>query len=69
MNASMARRIRCAESSLIYAIDRQYSKQREQSQAAQSQTHAIRFPVVDWYGDRTGRNPKQETRSESCAAA
>jgi hypothetical protein len=29
MNASMARRIRCAESLLIYAIDRQYGEQRE----------------------------------------
>ena len=38
MNASMARRIRRAESSLIYAIGRQYGKQREQSQAAQSQS-------------------------------
>jgi hypothetical protein len=65
MNASMARRIRCAESSLIYAIDRQYGKQREQSLAAQSQTHAIRFPVVDRNGD--SGNPKQDTRSESCA--
>ena len=68
MNASMARRIRCAESCLIYAIDRQYGKQREQSQAAQFQTHACRFPVVDRNGDRTSGNPKQDTRSESCAA-
>ena len=65
MNASMARRIRCAESSLIYAIDRQYGGQREGSQAAQSQTHAIRFPVVDPNGNRTGGNPKPDTRSES----
>jgi hypothetical protein len=42
MKASMARRIRCAESLLIYAIDRQYGRQRNWSQ-----THAIRFPVVD----------------------
>jgi hypothetical protein len=63
MNASMARRIRCAESSLIYAIDRQYGEQREQSQAAQPQTHAIRFPVVD----PNGAGPdgwKPETRHE-----
>jgi hypothetical protein len=64
MNASMARRIRCAELPLIYAIDRQYGEQRERSQAAQSQTHAIRFPVED----RTGGNSKQETKSGSCAA-
>ena len=68
MNASMARRIRCAESSLIYAIDRQYGKQREQTQSARPQTHAIRFPVVDQNGDRTSGNPTQDTRSESCAA-
>jgi hypothetical protein len=68
MNASMARRIRCAESLLIYAIDRQYGRQRNWSQAAQSQTHAIRFPVVDRNGDRTGGNRKPDTRSESCAA-
>ena len=68
MNASMARRIRCAESSLIYAIDRQYGEQRDRSQAAQSQTHAIRFPVVDLNGDRTPGNQKQDTRSESCVA-
>ena len=42
MNASMARRIRCAESSLIYAIDRQYGEQRERSQAA-FENHAIRL--------------------------
>ena len=65
MNASMARRIRRAESSLIYAIDRQYGEQRDRSQAAQSQTHAIPFPVVDRNGDRPGGNPKQDTRSES----
>jgi hypothetical protein len=68
MNASMARRIRCAELPLIYAIDRQYGEQRERSQAAPSQTHAIRFPVVDRNGDRTSGNPKQDKRSESCAA-
>jgi hypothetical protein len=68
MKASMARRIRCAESLLIYAIDRQLGEQRERSRAAQSQTHAIRVPVVDRNGDRTGGNPKQDTRSESCAA-
>jgi hypothetical protein len=68
MNASMARRIRCAESSLIYAIDRQYGEERERSQAAQSQTHAIRFPVVDLNGDGTPANQKQDTRSESCGA-
>ena len=68
MNASMARRIRCAELPLIYAIDRQYSERRERSRAAQPQTHAIRFPVVDPNGDRTGGNQKQDTRSESCAA-
>ena len=67
MNASMARRIRCAESLLIYAIDRQYAEQRERSQAAQPQTHTIRFPVVDANGDVTGGNLKQDT-SESCAA-
>ena len=67
MNASMARRIRCAESSLIYAIDRQYGEQRERSQVAPSQTHAIRFPVVD-RKDRTSGNPIKDTRSESCAA-
>ena len=33
MNASMARRIRCAESFLIYAIDRHYGEQRDRSQA------------------------------------
>ena len=65
MNASIASRIRCAESLLIYAIDRQYGEQRERSQAAQSQTHAIRFPVVDPNGNRTGGNPKPDTRSES----
>ena len=68
MNASMARRIRCAESLLIYAIDRQYGEQRERSQAAQPQTHPIRFPVVDLNGNRTIRNSKPDTRSESCAA-
>ena len=68
MNASMSRRIRCAESSLIYAIDRQYDEHRDRSQAAQSQTHAIRFPVVDLNGDRTPGNQKQDTRSESCVA-
>jgi hypothetical protein len=47
MNASMARRIRRAESLLIYAIDRHYDEQRERSRATQSQTHASRFPVVD----------------------
>ena len=31
MNASMARRIRCAELLLIYAIDRQYGEQRDRS--------------------------------------
>jgi len=67
MNASIARRIRCAELLLIYAIDRQYADQRERSQAAQSQTHAIRFPVVD-RKDRTSGNPIKDTRSESCAA-
>ena len=60
MNASMARRIRCAESLLIYAIDRQYAEQRYRSQAAQPQTHAIRFPAADPNGDRTGGNPKQD---------
>ena len=68
MNASMARRIRCAESSLIYAIDRQYGEQRDRSQAAQSQTDSIRFPVIEQNGDRTSGNPIQDTRSESCAA-
>jgi hypothetical protein len=68
MNASMARRIRCAESSLIYGIDRQLGEQRDRSQAAQSQTHAIRFPVVYPNGDRMGGNQKQDARSESCAA-
>ena len=68
MNASMARRIRCAESLLIYAIDRQYGEQRDRSHTAQPQTHAIRFPVVERNGDRTGGNPIQDTRSESCAA-
>jgi hypothetical protein len=68
MNASMARRIRCAESLLIYAIDRQYGEQRDRSQAAQSPTHAIRFPVVDRNGHRTGGNQKPDTRSESCVA-
>ena len=68
MNASMARRIRCAESLLIYAIDRQYGEQRERSHTAQSQTRAIRVPVVEQNGDRTSGNPIQETRSESCAA-
>ena len=68
MNASMARRIRCAESLLIYAIDRHYCEQRERSHTAQSQTRAIRFPVVEQNGDRTSGNPIQETRSESCAA-
>jgi len=68
MNAPMARRIRCAESSLIYAIDRQYGEQRDRSQAAQSQTHAIRFPLVERNGDRTGGTPTQDTRSESCVA-
>ena len=58
MNASMARRIRCAESLLIHAIDRQYAEQRDRSQAAQPQTHAIRFPVVDRHGDRTGGKPE-----------
>jgi hypothetical protein len=55
MNASMARRIPCAELLLIYAIDRQLSEQRDRSQVAQPRTHAIRFPVVDPNGDRTGR--------------
>jgi hypothetical protein len=68
MNASMARRIRCAELPLIYAIDRQYGEQRERSRAAQPQTHSIRFPVVDRSKDRTGGNAVQDTRSESCAA-
>jgi hypothetical protein len=52
MNASMARRIRCAESLLIYAIDRQYAEQHDRSHAAQSQTHPIRFLVVDPNGIR-----------------
>ena len=68
MNASMARRIRGAESLLIYAIDRQYGRQRDSSQSAQSQTHVIRFPVVDRNGDRTAGNPKPGTRSESYGA-
>jgi hypothetical protein len=68
MNASMARRIRCAELLLIYAIDRQAGEQRERSRAAQPQTHAIRFPVVDRNGDQTSGNPIQDTKSESCAA-
>jgi len=68
MNASMARRIRCAELLLIYAIDRQYGEQHDRSQAAPPQTHPIRFPVVDPNGARTGGNPKQDTRSKSCAA-
>jgi hypothetical protein len=68
MNASMARRIRCAEALLIYAIDRQNGGQSDRSRSAQSQTHAIRFPVVERNGNRTGGNPKQDTRSESCAA-
>ena len=68
MTASMARRIRCAESLLIYAIDRHNAEQRERSRSAQPQTHAVRFPVVDQDGDRTGGNLKQDTRSESCAA-
>jgi hypothetical protein len=68
MNASMARRIRCAELLFIYAIDRQYAEQRERSQAAQPQTHAIRFPVVDPNGNRASVNVKQDTRSASCAA-
>jgi hypothetical protein len=68
MNASMARRIRCAELHLIYAIDRHYGEQCERSQAAQPQTHAIRFPEVDPNGNRTSGNPKQDTRSASCAA-
>ena len=68
MNASMTRRIRCAELLLIYAIDRHYADQRERSHAAQSQTHAIRFPVVDPNGNRTDGNQKQDARSESCAA-
>jgi hypothetical protein len=67
MNASMARRIRCAESSLIYAIDRLYGEERERSQAAQSQSHA-RFPVVDPNGDRMGGNQKPDTNSESSVA-
>jgi hypothetical protein len=68
MNASMAMRIRCAESLLIYAIDRQHGGQRDWSQSAQPQTHAVQFPVVDRNGDRTGGNPKPNTTSESCAA-
>jgi hypothetical protein len=68
MNASVARRIRCAELLLIYAIDRQYAEQRARSRAAQPQTHTIRFPVVDRNGDRTSGNPKHETKSGSCAA-
>jgi hypothetical protein len=66
MNACMARRIRCAELLLIYAIDRQYGEQRDRSQAAQPQTHVIRFPAVDPNGDRTVGNPKPNARSESC---
>jgi len=62
MNASMARRIRCAESLLISAIDRHYGSQRNWSQAAQSPTHTIRFPVVDRKGNRTSGNPKPDTR-------
>ena len=68
MNASMAKRIRCAESLLIYAIDRQYGEQRDRSQAAQSQTHAIRFPLIERNGNRKSGNPKRDTRSESCLA-
>jgi hypothetical protein len=68
MNASMAKRIRCAELLLIYAIDRQAGEQRERSRAAQPQIHAIRFPVVDLNVDRMGGNQKQDARSESCAA-
>ena len=68
MNASMARRIRCAELLLIYAIDRRLGEQRDRSRAAQPQTQAIRLPVVDPNGDRMGGNQKQDARSESCAA-
>jgi hypothetical protein len=39
--------------------------QRNRSQAAQSQTNACRFRVVDRNGDRTGGNPKPNTKSES----
>jgi hypothetical protein len=60
MNASMARRIRSAELPLIYAIDRYYGERRDRSQTAQPQTHAIRFPIVDPNGDRTGGNPIQD---------
>ena len=56
MNASMAWRIRRAELNLIYTIDRQLGEQRERSQADQSQTHPIRFPVVDTHGNRTSGN-------------
>jgi hypothetical protein len=68
MNASIARRICGAESLLIYAIDRQYGEQGDGSQEARFQTHAIRFPVVDRNGDRTGGNQKPDTRSEYCVA-
>ena len=68
MNASLARRIRCAELLLIYAIDRHNAEQRERTQSAQPPIHAIRFPVVDRNRDRTGGDHKQDTRSESCVA-
>ena len=69
MNASMARRIGCAELLLIYAIDRQYGGQRDRSQVAQPQTRAIRFPVVDPNGaGPDGWKPETGQESESCAA-
>ena len=55
MNASMARRIRCAELNLISAIDRQRGEKRAWSHPAQS-THSIRVTGI-------GRNCSRETAS------
>jgi hypothetical protein len=54
MNASMARRIRCAESLLIYAIDRQYGKQRNSSR---SEAARLRSRLVEYYAREGSGEP------------
>jgi hypothetical protein len=50
MNASMARRIRCAELPFIYAINRQYAEQRDRRQAAQADWRANVLDVgISWH--------------------
>ena len=52
MNASMARRIRNAESLLISAIDREYDRHRDWSQRTQPEPHVNRFAGASRNEDR-----------------